>query len=167
MARGLPVVASDIPAHRAMLTEAGADPAALAAPEQTARAHLDFLDAYGWDYLKVMHDYRIDLPEGLPAASAGLFGYLGYDMIRLVEHLPQRPHAGHEVTEHRVRVGGIVQDPAGVRETAQRFGCFGGIFEWVMERGHERLLWARTENPGIRGSPVRCTPAPAVSPAPQ
>ena len=31
---------------------------------------------------------RIDMPEGLPAASAGLFGYLGYDMIRLVEHLP-------------------------------------------------------------------------------
>ncbi|SFK58471.1 anthranilate synthase component I [Shimia haliotis] len=31
---------------------------------------------------------RIDLPEDLPQASAGLFGYLGYDMIRLVEHLP-------------------------------------------------------------------------------
>ncbi len=31
---------------------------------------------------------RIDLPAGLPAASAGLFGYLGYDMIRLVERLP-------------------------------------------------------------------------------
>ncbi len=31
---------------------------------------------------------RMDLPDGLPAASAGLFGYLGYDMIRLVEHLP-------------------------------------------------------------------------------
>ncbi len=31
---------------------------------------------------------RIVLPEGLPAISAGLFGYLGYDMIRLVEHLP-------------------------------------------------------------------------------
>lgn len=31
---------------------------------------------------------RIDLPEGLPAIAAGLFGYLGYDMIRLVEHLP-------------------------------------------------------------------------------
>jgi anthranilate synthase component 1 len=30
---------------------------------------------------------RIDLPDGLPAASAGLFGYLGYDMIRLVERL--------------------------------------------------------------------------------
>ncbi|MEL7027179.1 MAG: anthranilate synthase component I [Pseudomonadota bacterium] len=31
---------------------------------------------------------QIDLPTDLPAASAGLFGYLGYDMIRLVEHLP-------------------------------------------------------------------------------
>jgi anthranilate synthase component 1 len=34
---------------------------------------------------------RIPLPEGLPAAAAGLFGYLGYDMIRLVEHLPDCP----------------------------------------------------------------------------
>jgi len=31
---------------------------------------------------------RIDLPDDLPASAAGLFGYLGYDMIRLVEHLP-------------------------------------------------------------------------------
>ena len=30
----------------------------------------------------------IDLPDGLPPIAAGLFGYLGYDMIRLVEHLP-------------------------------------------------------------------------------
>ncbi len=36
----------------------------------------------------LIDESRIDLPEGLPAASAGLFGYLGYDMIRLVEHLP-------------------------------------------------------------------------------
>ncbi|SNT71661.1 anthranilate synthase component I [Paracoccus seriniphilus] len=28
------------------------------------------------------------LPEGVPPAAAGLFGYLGYDMIRLVESLP-------------------------------------------------------------------------------
>lgn len=34
---------------------------------------------------------RIALPEDLPASSAGLFGYLGYDMIRLVEHLPNCP----------------------------------------------------------------------------
>lgn len=31
---------------------------------------------------------RIDMPEGLPPIAAGLFGYLGYDMIRLVERLP-------------------------------------------------------------------------------
>jgi anthranilate synthase component I len=37
---------------------------------------------------KLIAESRIDLPDNLPAASAGLFGYLGYDMIRLVEHLP-------------------------------------------------------------------------------
>ena len=36
----------------------------------------------------LIDECRIDLPEDLPAAAAGLFGYLGYDMIRLVEHLP-------------------------------------------------------------------------------
>ncbi|MEP5759531.1 MAG: anthranilate synthase component I [Litoreibacter sp.] len=36
----------------------------------------------------ILDESRIDLPDGLPPASAGLFGYLGYDMIRLVEHLP-------------------------------------------------------------------------------
>jgi len=32
---------------------------------------------------------RIELPEALPPIAAGLFGYLGYDMIRLVERLPE------------------------------------------------------------------------------
>ena len=27
------------------------------------------------------------MPDGIPAIAAGLFGYLGYDMIRLVERL--------------------------------------------------------------------------------
>ncbi|MDQ2092685.1 anthranilate synthase component I [Rhodalgimonas zhirmunskyi] len=39
----------------------------------------------------LLAESRIDLPEDLPAAAAGLFGYLGYDMIRLVEHLPNVP----------------------------------------------------------------------------
>jgi len=30
---------------------------------------------------------RVALPDGLPPMAAGLFGYLGYDMIRLVERL--------------------------------------------------------------------------------
>src|SRR5271170_4053859 len=28
---------------------------------------------------------RIDLPEALPPMAAGIFGYLGYDMVRLME----------------------------------------------------------------------------------
>ncbi|GMG83676.1 anthranilate synthase component I [Paralimibaculum aggregatum] len=35
----------------------------------------------------LLAESRIDLPEGLPPMAAGLFGYLGYDMIRLVERL--------------------------------------------------------------------------------
>ena len=31
---------------------------------------------------------RLDLPRGLPPMAAGVFGALGYDMIRLVERLP-------------------------------------------------------------------------------
>ena len=37
---------------------------------------------------KLIAESRIDLPDDLPQAAAGLFGYLGYDMIRLVERLP-------------------------------------------------------------------------------
>ena len=37
----------------------------------------------------LLAESAIDMPDDLPAAAAGLFGYLGYDMIRLVEHLPQ------------------------------------------------------------------------------
>ncbi|MHA7888177.1 MULTISPECIES: anthranilate synthase component I [Roseicyclus] len=36
----------------------------------------------------LLAESAIDMPDELPAAAAGLFGYLGYDMIRLVEHLP-------------------------------------------------------------------------------
>ncbi|WP_323023223.1 anthranilate synthase component I [Pararhodobacter sp.] len=36
----------------------------------------------------LLAESRITMPADLPAISAGLFGYLGYDMIRLVESLP-------------------------------------------------------------------------------
>ncbi|MFW8593184.1 anthranilate synthase component I [Cribrihabitans neustonicus] len=51
----------------------------------------DFAEQQGnpLDHLRALiAESRIDLPEDLPQAAAGLFGYLGYDMIRLVEHLP-------------------------------------------------------------------------------
>ncbi len=36
----------------------------------------------------VIAESRIDLPRDLPPMAAGLFGYLGYDMVRHVERLP-------------------------------------------------------------------------------
>src|SRR5215510_11059307 len=37
---------------------------------------------------------RIELPDELPPIAAGVIGYMGYDTVRLVEHLPnQRPDA--------------------------------------------------------------------------
>ena len=37
---------------------------------------------------ELITETKIDFPKSLPQMSAGLFGYLGYDMIRLVENLP-------------------------------------------------------------------------------
>src|SRR6266478_4945035 len=37
----------------------------------------------------IIAESRIDLPENLPPMAAGIFGYLGYDMVRLMEELPQ------------------------------------------------------------------------------
>jgi anthranilate synthase component 1 len=36
----------------------------------------------------IVAESRIALPEALPPMAAGLFGYLGYDMVRLMEELP-------------------------------------------------------------------------------
>ncbi|XDA99532.1 anthranilate synthase component I [Sulfitobacter sp. LCG007] len=59
---------------------------------RTARYDADaFADLEGspLDTLRaLLAESRIDLPQDLPQAAAGLFGYLGYDMVRLVEHLP-------------------------------------------------------------------------------
>jgi anthranilate synthase component 1 len=39
----------------------------------------------------VLAESRIDMPAGLPPSSAGVFGYLGYDTVRLIEDLPDEP----------------------------------------------------------------------------
>ncbi|MEM7632156.1 MAG: anthranilate synthase component I [Pseudomonadota bacterium] len=47
------------------------------------------LDGNPLDTLRALiAESRIALPDDLPQAAAGLFGYLGYDMVRHVEHLP-------------------------------------------------------------------------------
>ncbi|MFV0515561.1 MAG: anthranilate synthase component I [Jhaorihella sp.] len=65
-------------AHSALNRQARFDPDSFCAQDGNP---LDNLRA-------LLAESRIDLPEDLPQAAAGLFGYLGYDMVRLVEDLP-------------------------------------------------------------------------------
>ena len=37
----------------------------------------------------LLEDSRIDLPDSLPPMALGVFGYMGYDMVRLIEELPE------------------------------------------------------------------------------
>jgi anthranilate synthase component 1 len=49
--------------------------------DECARGTLDALR-------DLLADSRIDLPDELPPMAAGVFGYMGYDTVRLVENLP-------------------------------------------------------------------------------
>jgi anthranilate synthase component 1 len=57
---------------------------ALSAPDDYAPCPLPPLEALR----DLIDECRIDLPDSLPPPAAGLFGYLGYDMVRLMEKLP-------------------------------------------------------------------------------
>lgn len=39
----------------------------------------------------LLTESRMELPPGIPPIAAGLYGYIGYDMVRLVEDLPDMP----------------------------------------------------------------------------
>jgi anthranilate synthase component I len=39
----------------------------------------------------LLRETRLELPQGLPPVAVGLYGYLGYDMVRLIERLPNPP----------------------------------------------------------------------------
>jgi anthranilate synthase component I len=41
-------------------------------------------------FRKLYEESQIDIPDGLPPMSAGLVGYMGYDMVGLMEKLPER-----------------------------------------------------------------------------
>ncbi|MGE0181917.1 MAG: anthranilate synthase component I [Parvularculaceae bacterium] len=41
----------------------------------------------------------IVLPQGAPPMAAGVFGFLGYDMARQMERLPDRPHAAFDMPD--------------------------------------------------------------------
>lgn len=38
----------------------------------------------------LLDESRIEMPEELPSMAAGVFGYMGYDAVRLMEHLPNQ-----------------------------------------------------------------------------
>jgi len=40
---------------------------------------------------RLIAETRMELPPGLPPMAVGVFGYLGYDMVRLIERLPSPP----------------------------------------------------------------------------
>jgi anthranilate synthase component 1 len=52
--------------------------------EEQVQAPLDSLRA-------LIRESQLELPADLPPMTAGLFGYLGYDMVRQMEHLPDAP----------------------------------------------------------------------------
>ena len=57
-----------------------------AAPDKFAA-----LDGRPLDALRsLLAESRLDLPKAVPPMSAGMFGYLGYDMVRQMEKLPDK-----------------------------------------------------------------------------
>ncbi|MFC7050747.1 anthranilate synthase component I [Emcibacter nanhaiensis] len=48
------------------------------------------LDKGSLDSLRdLFEESKMELPEGMPPSAAGLIGYMGYDMVRLMEKLPE------------------------------------------------------------------------------
>jgi anthranilate synthase component 1 len=69
--------------HAEINTGARADPAAFT-PAHLADRPLESLR-------ELVAATRMELPRGLPPMAVGLFGYLGYDMVRLIERLGPPP----------------------------------------------------------------------------
>jgi anthranilate synthase component I len=43
---------------------------------------------------QLVAESQADVPPGLPSTAAGIYGYLGYEMVRLMEELPDRDDEG-------------------------------------------------------------------------
>jgi anthranilate synthase component 1 len=53
------------------------------------------LDTPPLDALRALvAESQADIPAGLPSTAAGIYGYLGYEMVRLMERLPDRHDRG-------------------------------------------------------------------------
>jgi anthranilate synthase component 1 len=66
------------------------DRAETASGDDIAAGHFISASGGALDSLRdIAAQSRVDLPPGLPPMAAGLFGVFGYDMVRLVERLPE------------------------------------------------------------------------------
>ncbi len=111
---------------------------------------------------------RIELPADLPQAAAGLFGYLGYDMVRLVEHLPDinpDPIGLPDAVMMRPSVVAVldgvkgevtVVSPAWVSEGQSARAAYAQAAERVMDavRDLERAMPAATRDLGEASAPA-------------
>ncbi|GBQ15264.1 anthranilate synthase component I [Swaminathania salitolerans] len=61
------------------------------APLEAGSAFCPVGDAPLVSLRKLVEESRAELPEGLPTMIGGVFGYLGYDMVRHMEVLPEAP----------------------------------------------------------------------------
>lgn len=48
---------------------------------------------------QLLDESRLDLPPNAPPMAAGVFGYLGYDLIRQIERLPNRPKQSSDIPD--------------------------------------------------------------------
>ncbi|WP_112322579.1 anthranilate synthase component I [Oceanibium sediminis] len=124
---------------------------------------------------EIIAESRIELPQGMPPIAAGLFGYLGYDMIRLVENLPNvnpdplgLPDALFLRPTVIVVVDGVkgevmVVSPVWAAEGQSPRAAYAQAAERVMDavRDLDRPAAAETRDPGdirIDDTPVSNTP---------
>ena len=107
---------------------------------------------------------RIDMPADLPAAAAGLFGYLGYDMIRLVEHLPDinpDPIGVPDAVMMRPTVVAVLDgvkgevtivSPAWIKSGLSARAAYAQSAEWVMDALRDLERPVGTEQRHLSGS---------------
>ena len=107
---------------------------------------------------------RIDMPADLPAAAAGLFGYLGYDMIRLVEHLPNinpDPIGVPDAVMMRPTVVAVLDgvkgevtivSPAWIKSGLSARAAYAQSAEWVMDALRDLERPVGTEQRHLSGS---------------
>jgi anthranilate synthase component 1 len=107
---------------------------------------------------------RINMPADLPAAAAGLFGYLGYDMIRLVEHLPDinpDPIGVPDAVMMRPTVVAVLDgvkgevtivSPAWIKSGLSARAAYAQSAEWVMDALRDLERPVSTEQRHLSGS---------------